>query len=226
MTWLARLLHPAIAAAVCLVAVGSVDADEARQDKPAAIQPAQAAAPGSGETTATQSAPKPIEVPAAPERAARPAPSDPLEQELEGETARLQKMEAELKAVESLPLPSAEAPVVQAPAVKPVPNPNEIPKEPVKGLEEEYANALYSLGKYDLARAVYQRIIESKPQEDIVVWARFQAANCARHTGDLQAAGAGYETLMNVAPTSPWAAEAAWWAAEIKWWLLWNQSAR
>ncbi len=171
-------------------------------------------------------APKPLQVAPVPVRAEPPLAGDPLEKELEEETAKLQKMEAELKAVESLPLPSAAAPVVKVPAVNPAADPKEIPKEPVKGLEEEYANALYAMGKYDLARAEYQRIIESKPKADVLAWARFQVGNCARHSDDLPAAGAAYEALMTASPTSPWADEAAWWAGEIKWWILWDQSTK
>jgi TolA-binding protein len=82
------------------------------------------------------------------------------------------------------------------------------------------------MGKYDLARAAYQRIVESKSKPDIIAWARLQVANCARRSGDLAAAGAAYEALMNASPTSPWAGEAAWWAGEIKWWILWGQSTK
>jgi tetratricopeptide (TPR) repeat protein len=222
---LTRLMRAGMTAALCLLAAWPVRADDAGKDKPAALQPAKTveSAPVAG---ATAQAPKPLEAAPAPERVERPIPSDPLEQALEREAAKLTKMEAELKAVESLPLPSAAAPVVKAPVVKPAPDPNEIPKEPLKGLEEEYANTLYALGKYDLARVAYQRLIESKPRADILAWARLQAANCDRRRGNLQAAGAAYEALMNAAPTSPWATEAAWWAGEVKWWILWSQSTK
>jgi len=237
------LVRLATAAAVCLLAAWPIRADEAGKDKPAAIQADQPAktAESAPVATATSDAPKPLAVApepvraepsaslaAAPEpvRAEPPAPSDPMEKELERETAKLEKMEAELKAVESLPLPSAATPAVKAPVVKPPANPNEIPKEPVKGLEEEYANALYAMGQYDLARAAYQRILDAKPKADIMAWSRLQVANCARHTGDLQAAGAAYEALMNASPVSPWAGEAAWWAGEVKWLILWNQSTK
>ena len=216
------------AAAVCLIAAWPIRADDAGKDKPAAIradQPAKTVESAPVATAAAQ-APKPLQVAPAAQRAEQPVPGDPLEKELEQETSRLQKMKAELRAVESLPLPSAAAPAVKVPAVKAAPDSNEIPKEPVKGLEEEYANALYAAGKYDLARAAYQRIVASKPKADIMAWARLQVANCARHTGDLQAAGAAYEALMNASPTSPWAGEAAWWAGEIKWLILWDQSTK
>jgi tetratricopeptide (TPR) repeat protein len=216
------------AAAICLIGAWPIRADDAGKDQPAAIradQPAKAVQPAPAATAAAE-APKPLKVAPAPERAEPPVPADPLEQELEKETSKLQKMEAQLKAIESLPLPSAAAPVVKVPVVKPAPNPNEIPKEPVKGLEEEYADTLYAMGKYDLARPVYQRIIESKPKADILAWARLQVANCARHGDDLQAAGAAYEQLMSASPTSPWADDAAWWAGEIKWWVLWSQSTK
>jgi tetratricopeptide (TPR) repeat protein len=216
------------AAAICLVAAWPVRADDAGKDQPAAVRPDQPAkaVESAPVATAAAEATAPLKVAPAPERAEQPPPGDPLEKELEQETSKLQKMEAQLKAVEALPLPSAAAPVVKVPVVKPAPNPNEIPKEPVKGLEEEYANTLYAMGKYDLARAVYQRIIESTPKADIMAWARLQVANCARHGDDLQAAGAAYEALMNASPTSPWADDAAWWAGEIKWWGLWRQSTK
>jgi TolA-binding protein len=222
------LTHLATATALCLVAAWPIYADDTAKAKPAATPaspPAQTAA-SAQVATAVAVAPTPVEAAPAPPRAEQPAPSDPVEKELVDETSKLQKMEAELKALESTPIPSAEAPAVKAPVVKPAPNPGEIPKEPAKGLEEEYANALYAMGKYDLARVAYQRVVESKPQADILAWARLQVANCARHTGDLQSAGAAYEALMNTSPTSPWASEATWWAGEIKWWSLWQQSAK
>jgi tetratricopeptide (TPR) repeat protein len=229
---LTRLMRLGTAAAVCLIAAWPVRADEAAKDPPAAIQAAQPqpakAVESAPAAPAAAQAPKPLEVaPApAPARAEQPVPGDALEKDLEQETSKLQKMEAELKAVESLPLPSAAAPVVKVPVVKPAPDPKEVPKEPAKGLEEEYANALYAMGKYDLARAAYQRIIESKPKADILAWSRFQVGNCARHSNDLQAAGAAYEALMTASPTSPWTDEATWWAGEIKWWILWGQSTK
>ena len=117
--------------------------------------------------------------------------------------------------------------MVKVPAVKPAANPNEIPKEPVKGLEEEYANALYAMGKYDLARAAYQRIIESKPKADILAWARLQVGELRpaqrRSSGGRRGLRSADELRR---PTSPWADEAAWWAGEIKWWILWDQSTK
>jgi tetratricopeptide (TPR) repeat protein len=222
---LTPLVRPAMAAAVCLVAALPIRADEAGKDYPAVAHPSEALESALAAVRAAQ-APTPLQIAPAPAPVERPVLSDPLEQELERESSKLEKMEAELRAVESLPLPSAEVPAVKAPpaVVKPPPSPNEIPKGPVKGLEEEYANTLYALGKYDLARAAYERLIESEPQADVLVWARLQVANCDRHLGDLQAAGAAYEALMNAAPASPWAGEAAWWAGEVKWWILWGQS--
>ena len=224
---LPRWMRLGAAATVCLIAAWPARADDAGKSQPAAIQAAQPAKTAESAPVASAAeAPKPLQAAPVPVRAEQPAAGDPVEKELEQETAKLQKMEAELKAVESLPLPSAAAPAVKAPVVKPAPDPNAIPKEPVKGLEEEYANALYAMGKYDLARAAYQRIIESKPKADILAWARLQVGNCARRSDDLQAAGAAYEALMNASPTSPWADEATWWAGEIKWWILWGQSTK
>jgi tetratricopeptide (TPR) repeat protein len=216
------------AAAFCLIAAWPIRANDAGKDQPAAIRAEQPAktVESAPVATAVAEAPKPLKAAPAPERAEPPVPADPVEKELEQETSKLQKMEAELKALESLPLPSAAAPAVKVPVVKPAPDPSQIPKEPVKGLEEEYANTLYAMGKYDLARAAYQRIIESKPKADTMAWARLQVANCARYSGDLQAAGAAYEALMNASPTSPWADDAAWWAGEVKWWILWGQSTK
>ena len=212
-----------VAAAICLIAAWPTYADEAAKEKPAAVLadkpgPVPAAPPAQP----VASAPVATAIAAAP----KPIASDPMEKELEDETSKLQKLEVELKAVESVPIPSAEAPAVKVPVVKPPPNPDAMPKEPVKGLEEDYANALYAMGKYDLARAAYQRLVESKPQPDVLAWARLQVANCGRHTGDLQSAGAACEALLNASPTSPWSREATWWAGEIKWWQLWNQSTK
>ncbi len=225
---LTQWMRPGTAAAICLVAAWPVYADDIGKDGPVAIQMVQPVQPVqlAPLAIAPVEAPKPLLVAPKPERADPPVPGDPLEKEFERESSKLQKMEAELKAVESLPLPSAPAPVVKVSEVKAAPDPNEIPKEPVRGLEEEYANSLYAVGKYDLARAAYQQIIDSKPKEDIMIWARLQVANCARHSGDLQAAGAAYEALMTSAPTSPWAGEAAWWAGEVKWLMLWDQSTK
>ncbi len=225
---LTRWMRLGAAAAVCLIAAWPIRADDAAKGQPAAIQatqPAKTAEPAPAAAPAAE-APKPPQVAPAPVRLEPPTPGDPLEKELKEETAKLQKMEAELKAVESLPLPSAAAPVVKAPAVNPAADPKDIPKEPVNGLEEDYANALYAVGKYDLARAVYQKIIESKPKADVLAWARFQVGNCARHSDDFPAAGAAYEALMTASPTSPWADEAAWWSGEVKWRILWDQSTK
>jgi tetratricopeptide (TPR) repeat protein len=226
---LTRLMRPGIAAAICLIAAWPVRAEDAGKDVPVAIrvdQPVKAVELMPPLLMAPAEAPKPLQVAPMPERVEPPIPGDPAEKELERENARLQKMEAELKALESLPLPSAPVPIAKVPVVKAPPDPNAIPKEPVRGLEEEYANSLYAVGKYDLARAAYQRIVDSKPKEDIMVWSRLQVANCARHSGDLQAAGAAYEALMTAAPASPWVGEAAWWAGEVKWLMLWDQSTK
>jgi len=223
---LRRFTQTGTAAIVCLLTALPLCADDAGKGSPTAIPPPKTAESAPIAMATPQAAPKPIEAAPATEPAKQPVLTDPLEQDFERETSKLEKMKAELKAVESLPLPSAAAPVVKAPVVKPAPNPNEIPKEPVKGLEEEYANSLYALGKYDLARAAYQRLIESNRQADVLTWARFQVANCHRRLGDLPAASAAYEALLNAAPASPWVTEAAWWAGETKWWILWGQSTK
>jgi TolA-binding protein len=145
---------------------------------------------------------------------------------LEEEIARLHKLEVELRAVESLPAPSAAAslPAAKPREEKPAPTAADLPKEPLKGFEEEFATALYALGNYDSARVAYRKLLEAKPKPDVQAWARFQIANCAKRAGDFPAAAAAYEELLTTSPTSPWAPEAAWWANEIKWRMRWDQT--
>ena len=168
--------------------------------------------PGAATPGAATAAPAAIiPPPAAP--AEGPKPAQPgLGGELEEELARLHKLEAELKAVESAPLPGGgqegSLPATKPQEEKPAPSAAEVPKEPVKGLEEEFANALYALGKYDAAGAVYRKLLESKPKADVQEWARFQIANCARRAGDLPAAATAYEELLTTSPTCTWAPEA------------------
>jgi len=180
---------------------------------PAAAAAAPTASPAAGnpQTASPAEAPKPAQ------------PS--LEGQLQEELARLHRLETELKAIESTPLQAAPPPAVKPQEEKPALGAEaEVPKEAVRGLEEEFANALYALRKYDSAGAVYRKLLESKPKADVQVWARFQIANCAKRAGDLPAAAAAYEELLTTSPTCPWAPEAAWWANEIKWRMRWDQT--
>lgn len=102
-----RWMRLGTAAAVCMVAAWPLRADDAAKGQPVAIQaaqPAQAAASAPAAAPAAP-APKPLQVAPVPVRAEPPLAGDPLEKEFAEETAKLQKMETELKAVESLPLP-------------------------------------------------------------------------------------------------------------------------
>ena len=86
------------------------------------------------------------------------------------------------------------------------------------------ADALYALGKYEDARALYAKVLAAKPKGEKVVWALMQSGNCARHLHDYVGAVASYEQILNGHSTSPWCKDAEWWAAQIKWRLLWNET--
>lgn len=162
--------------------------------------------------------------------AAAPAPAtdeDPaLAKQLKSEIERVQRMAAELKTIESAPLPSDHSVAATPAESKAPPTLEDLPTEPAPGAEESFANALYNLGKYAQARAIYEKLIESKPSPDRRAWARLQVGNCARKTGDMLGAVAAYEQLFNESPASPWAKEAEWWAGQMRWWLIWNETMR
>jgi tetratricopeptide (TPR) repeat protein len=201
---------------LCLAAAPSLRAED-KPSAPAAV---------------TESAPTAITAPVGVQQdadagdAQKPADKSAPEAQLEEELARLQKLQVELQAIESLPLPHGSSPAPKAAEEKPDPSPAELPKAPVKGLEEEFANALYALGKYDAAAAVYRQLLESKPKADVQAWARFQVANCAKRTSDLPAAAAAYEDVLTLSAGCPWAPDATWWANEIKWRMRWDQTTK
>ncbi len=149
-----------------------------------------------------------------------------LEQQIEEQLAKLQRLQAELEAIESAPLPERPVPARKAPAEKRIEVPKEIPSKPIKGAEEELADALFALGKYEEAYVLYEHVAESKPNADSVAWAHLQLGNCARRTRDYVVALKAYEKLMNESPDNPWTEEAAWWCSQIKWLLLWNETMR
>ena len=153
-------------------------------------------------------------------------PSD-IERQIQAELERLGSLQEKLIAVRNAPVPERAAPVpaskTKDPAEKPKPKP--IPVKAVKGAEEEFANALYALGRYDRARAVYQDIVDNGPGKRRYAWAMLQLGNCARKKNDFVTALGIYEKLLSRSPRDLWAQEAAWWAGEIKWRLLWDKTA-
>ena len=152
-----------------------------------------------------------------------------LKQDLNGEMKELKRLEAELEAIESAPLPTKKSAVTQKPASatkKPEFQAEDIPDTPAIGAEEDLADILYSLGEYKKARRIYRELADSKPAQDRLAWALFQAGNCARKTGDFLGAKKIYGELINTAPEHPWAAEATWWDTQIQWWVMWRESRR
>lgn len=172
--------------------------------------------------------PPPDEAPADPEQTdvVAPAPEDQLAAEID----RVRELTAKLKAIESAPLPTAPelaaAAAAAVPASAPKPPEEIIPTTPVTGAGEEMADALYALGKYKDALALYAKLVESKPKEETAVWALMQSGHCARHLRDYVSAVALFEQIMNEYTTSPWVRDAEWWAAQIKWRLLWDETMR
>jgi len=174
-------------------------------------------------------------------------PQGKLQKKLQNETARLRRLEAELEALKAAPLPDGVAQANVSAAGDQESQENSptgpmgqrttdrragdhealrIPEAPAPGAEEEFANALFALGKYDRALAVYQRIIESGPAPEKKAWARLQLGNCQRRSGDFVGALKTYADLMADSPDSFWAEEASWWSGQIKWRLLWNETLR
>jgi len=172
------------------------------------------------------------------------------EQELQRENAELNRLKAELDAIEALdsepavPMVEPHADESVAPPILPAGNdktppglpqhehaPAPLPRadgtddqlQSIPGAEEDFANALYALGNYKQAISVYRSITESTSKPEKTAWAYLQIANCARRSNKLVHALQAYEKLMTAAPDSPWAEEASWWSLEIKWRLLWQE---
>ena len=151
-----------------------------------------------------------------------------LNETVRAEMERLTRMQEELEAIESAPLPAPvsageETPAPAAPKSAPKRTAADIPAKPAPGAEEQYANMLFALGEYERAMPFYQRIAEKSGSPDAVGWALLQEGNCARHNGNHVAALASYAKALAKAQDTPWAAEASWWTAQVKWRLLWNE---
>ena len=175
--------------------------------------------------------PQPFATPAPASAAQSPRPSQPaadddqaLTRKLAEEAARVRKLTEQLRLIESAPVDPPTPPI--APQARPPARIEDIPATPVPQAREEYADALYTLGKYQAARAVYAEIAESKPHRSVLIWARLQTGHCSRRLKDYPAAVTAYESVMNDFSDNAWAKEAAWWSAEVKWWMLWNESVR
>lgn len=169
---------------------------------------------------------------AAPEtHTATEAANDKLDGTVTRELERLKKLQEELATIEAAPLPSRVATTpkpVEAPAEAPTPKAHvaaDIPSRPVPGAEEEFANMLYAVGKYERARQAYQRIVDASPPPDRRGWALLQIGNCARRAQNYVAALTAYSEAADKAPDTAWATEAAWWTGQVKWRLLWNEKA-
>jgi len=151
-----------------------------------------------------------------------------LHETVRAELERLKRMEEELEAIESAPLPAPasaaeETPAATAPKSAPKHTAADIPVKPAPGAEEQYANMLFALGEYERAMPFYRQIAEKNGPPDEVGWALLQEGNCARHNGNHVAALASYAEALAKAQDTPWAAEASWWTAQVKWRLLWNE---
>jgi len=157
-----------------------------------------------------------------------PAEAAALHEVVEAEMERLERMQEELKTIESAPLPTP-APAAEETPEPPAPKPvlkhtaADVPPKPVPGAEEQYANMLFALGEYERATPVYRRIADNSQNPEKVGWAFLQLGNCARRSGDHVAALAAYANVLSKAQDTTWAAEASWWTAQVKWRLLWNE---
>ena len=220
--------------------------------EPAAVEPKPAPVPeeqGSPEVATESAQPQklregPQETPSDAQQAQT---QGPLEKELQNETARLRRLKAELEALEAAPLPHGMLQANVSAAGDPASQENSqtgpgaqrttgrragdhdalrIPEAPAPGTEEEFANALFALGRYDQALAIYQQIIESGPEPEKKAWTCLQLGNCQRRSGDFVGALKTYANLMADSPDSFWAEEASWWSGQIKWRLLWNEALR
>lgn len=178
---------------------------------PAGPQPLAPAA------TASKTPPAPAAQPSADEEQV-------LSRKIAEEAARVRKLTEQLRLIEAAPVEPPTPPI--APQARPPARPEDIPATPVPQAREEYADALYTLGKYQAARAVYLEIAESKPTRTVLIWARLQTGHCSRRLKDYPAAVTAYESVMNEFSENAWAKEAAWWSAEVKWWMLWNETVR
>jgi len=155
-----------------------------------------------------------------------------MERSVREAEAKLKRMREELAAIESAPPPPRRAaptgPDADRPGKTPLPKRavKDIPARPIASAEEPFANALYALGKYQRAQAIYRRIAAGANVEEKRAWARFQIGNCARKTNDMVAALAAYDELLAKSPNTLWAQEAAWWSGQVKWRLLWRETTK
>ena len=94
-------------------------------------------------------------------------------------------------------------------------------EEAISGTEEEFANCLYTLGRYAAALKGYKVILESTATPDAKGWAGLQIGHCQRRLGKAGAAQAAYMEVISARPDGRWAEEAGWWMAQVKWQLLW-----
>jgi tetratricopeptide (TPR) repeat protein len=78
------------------------------------------------------------------------------------------------------------------------------------------ADDLYTHEKYELALAVYERVLGGAADED-KPWLLFQIANCRRHTDVPQAAMAAYGRVVSECPKTLWADLAAAQVQLLQW---------
>jgi tetratricopeptide (TPR) repeat protein len=181
-----------------------------------------------------EAAPAATTTPIAPLASTRSAPApapaqtslddDALGKQLAQEGERVRRLAEQLRLIESAPVTPQTRPL--APAAKAPARVENIPATPLPNAREEYADALYALGKYAAARVVYAEIADSKPARDTLIWARLQLGHCANRLRDPATAAAAFESVLSDFPDSPWARDAAWWAGEVRWWMLWAETTR
>jgi hypothetical protein len=78
------------------------------------------------------------------------------------------------------------------------------------------ADDLYAHEKYELALAVYERVLAGAAEED-KPWFLFQIANCRRHTDVPEAALAAYGRVVSECPKTLWADLAASQVQLLQW---------
>ena len=179
--------------------------------------------------------------------AAQPAPPPPpgtssaerqaLAERLERETARLDRLKAQLEQIESGagPGPAALRPPAQGAAggasKTPATEQTGTPAAPgalsplVTHPRLASGDVLYGLARYTEARAIYRAVARNKKaRETHRIWAMLQAANCSRRLGDFGDAVVGLQAIRTAYPDSTWFKQHIEWALRAaQWQKLWHR---